>query len=380
MAKKNVIIIYLNSQKYIKFFLLSILLLYNLFIKKTSYFKSLFYDKKRNRMLFKQKHFYQKYRILTKKPFNKNDSLFIKEKRDILKMISLKIKKNVYSIKNIYFNNKCRFGNCLIGLNKILFYCEIINFKKIILDKKIYWFIKNKIILKNQNLIIISEDFKNLKKYNNLIIYTSNSFFFSFFNIKPEIRINYIRNELIKNLPKIKLSEQELYIHIRSGDIFQINPLISFSQPPLCFYQKIINNFQFNNIYIITSDTKNPVIQYLVNNSSNVIYKKNELKIDISLLINAYNVVASISSFLNCIIQLNYNLKNIWDYNLMKLYQKIIYYHYDLYDFPKKNFSIYRMEPSIKYKKTMFIWKNNKKQRKLMIKEKCFNQFKMIKN
>ena len=64
----------------------------------------------------------------------------------------------------------------------------------------------------------------------------------------------------------------------------------------------------------------------------------------------------------------------------MKLYQKIIYYHYDLYDFPKKNFSIYRMEPSIKYKKTMFIWKNNKKQRKLMIKEKCFNQFKMIKN
>ena len=33
----------------------------------------------------------------------------------------------------------------------------------------------------------------------------------------------------------------------------------------------------------------------------------------------------------------------------------------------------YRMEPSQNYNKTMFIWKNNKKQRKLMIKEKCIN-------
>ena len=43
----------------------------------------------------------------------------------------------------------------------------------------------------------------------------------------------------------------------------------------------------------------------------------------------------------------------------------------------------YRMEPSTNYNKTMFIWKNNKKQKNLMIKEKCINNFsinKFIKN
>lgn len=165
MVKKHLIKISLNSITCIKYFFVLIIILYKAFVKESSFFNCLVYDKKIDRMLFKQKHFYQKYRVLTKKPFNKNDSLLIKEKIDILKMISLKIKKNISSINNIYFNNRCRFGNCLIGLNKIIFYCEIINCKTIILDKKIYWFIKNKITLKNQNFIIISEDFKNIKKY-----------------------------------------------------------------------------------------------------------------------------------------------------------------------------------------------------------------------
>ena len=39
---------------------------------------------------------------------------------------------------------------------------------------------------------------------------------------------------------------------------------------------------------------------------------------------------------------------------------------------------IYRMEPSLNYNKTMFNWKYNKKQRKLMMIEKCNKNFTLI--
>ena len=90
---------------------------------------------------------------------------------------------------------------------------------------------------------------------------------------------------------------------------------------------------------------------------------QNSLKEDISYLINAYNIVASISSFLNSIIQLNYNLKTLFDYNIYKISEKILSYHYDLFQFPHNNFIIYKMNPSSNYNKTMCIWKNSKKQK-----------------
>ena len=54
--------------------------------------------------------------------------------------------------------------------------------------------------------------------------------------------------------------------------------------------------------------------------------------------------------------------------------EKILQYHYDLFKFPY-SFTLYRMEASSNYKSKMYIWKNSKIQRKLMIKEKCINSF-----
>ena len=198
------------------------------------------------------------------------------------------------------------------------------------------------------------------------------SLFHSFYYIKPKIKINLIRNEIIRNLKKINVDKDDLFIHIRSGGIF-IYPHSPYAQPPFCFYRKILNNHKFKNVYLIAENKNNPTIEKILNEYTNVIFKENSIKEDISYLINAYNIVASISSFLVTIVQLNYNLKILFDYNIYKLSEKILTYHYDLYQFPHNNFINYRMEPSQNYNKTMFIWKNNKKQRKLMIKEKCNN-------
>jgi len=95
-------------------------------------------------------------------------------------------------------------------------------------------------------------------------------------------------------------------------------------------------------------------------------------------LINAYNIVCSISSFLLAIIQLNNKLKIIFDYNIYKMFLKIRHFHYDLFKYPFRKFSIIRMEPSKTYTKIMSKWKNNIKQRKLMLREKCVNYFQII--
>ena len=305
-----------------------------------------------------------KYLTLRNKPEKNNDSLIIKEKISILQLLSENFGRNITSVDTIFLSPNCNFGNCLVVLNKILFYCEIIGCKTILLDENIFWFIRNQIFIEKYNISIkVGKEIKcdNISS----LYYDSMSPFYSFFYIKPEIRINLIRNEIIRNLNKINLDKENLYIHIRSGDIF-FYAHSPYAQPPFCFYRKILNNHKFNNVYLIAQDRNNPIIDKILNEYTNVIYKKNSIKEDLSYLINAYNIVASISSFLISIIQLNYNLKTLFDYNIYKMSEKIFAFHYDLYQFPHDNFVNYRMEPSPNYNKTMFIWKNNKRQRNLI--------------
>ena len=262
--------------------------------------------------------------------------LFFKEKIDILKLFSECAGRNITSVDTIFFSPNCNFGNCIVVLNKILFYCEIIGCKTIILDENIFWFINNQIVIEKYNISIKVGEKIKCNNFTSLY-YNSMSLFYSFFYIKPEIRINLIRNEIIRNLNKINVDKEDLYIHIRSGDIF-FYAHSPYAQPPFCFYIKILNNYKFNNVYLIAQDKNNPIINKILNKYSNVIYKQNSIKEDISYLINSYNIVASISSFLIAIIQLNYNLETLFDYNIYKMSQKIFAYHYDLYQFPHNNF------------------------------------------
>ena len=129
---------------------------------------------------------------------------------------------------------------------------------------------------------------------------------------------------------------------------------------------------------MISDGTNNPIINILIKTYPNIIFNKNSLEMDISLLVNAYNVVCSMSSFLNIILLFNYNLRYVWDYNIYKNGQKILHYHYDFYRFPNHNFSVFRMEPSVIYLETIYIFSNSKKQRYLMLNEKCNNNFTII--
>jgi hypothetical protein len=359
-------------KKYIYFIkILYIILLNFIIINKISFFIL-----KEDYSLSNENIYKHKYLSFKNKPLNLNDSLIFKEKMRILDLLSKDVGKNITFLDTLFLTSDCNFGNSIAILNKLLFYCEIISCKTIILDKDIFWYIKNTTKIEKFNISIKVGEKINYKNTSSLY-YNSLSLFYSIFDIKPEIRINLIRKEIIKNLNKINTDKNDLYIHIRSGDIF-IYPHWPYAQPPLCFYKKILNNNKYNKIYLIAQDKNNPIIKAILKEYSNVIYFQNSLKEDISYLINAYNIVASISSFLNSIIQLNYNLKTIFDYNIYKMLEKILSYHYDLFKYPHNDFINYRMETSPNYNKVMYVWKNNKKQRKLMFKENCINNFIMI--
>ena len=181
----------------------------------------------------------------------------------------------------------------------------------------------------------------------------------------------------MNNLPKIETKSNDLYIHIRSGDIFHKNKCHNqfYSQPPLCFYEAIIHNFTFNNIFIISENRNNPIVNELLFKFPNITFSQNKIEVDIAYLIYAYNLVGSISTFINMIIRLNDNLKIFFEYDLPTISSKILHCHHSFFK-PFKNVQYIKMEPSENYKIIMEVWNNTDLQLKAMYNETCLNNFK----
>ena len=302
-----------------------------------------------------------------------NDTLY-KMKNELLNELQKNPKKlkvnSSLEDKIVYVDKSFHFGNSLVLLNNLIYYCEILNIKSIYLNSNYKWPISQNISYGKMNISIISTNIINLND-DNIIIFDRKLIYFQKV-FKPEIRINILKSEIKRNLPEIKINENDLYIHIRGGDIFAYKAKgnINYAQPPLCFYIKVISKFKFRNIFILSVDKSNPIIKLLISEYPQIFLTHNPIEIDISLLLNAFNLIGSMSSFLTTIIILNENLRNFFEYDNYSLSQKYLHLHHDIYKY-KINYSIYKIKPSTKYLKEMFPWKNSKEQRKLMINEKC---------
>ena len=149
----------------------------------------------------------------------------------------------------------------------------------------------------------------------------------------------------------------------------------------MCFYQTIIKYFHFNNIYIIAQDKNNPNIDILLSQFPSIIYKTNSLKLDISYLSKAYNIVHAPSTFFFSTFQLNDNVKFLWFFDFLHDKEKRINF-LDKFllslKIPKKNIIVFKMFATNKYKKEMLIWKNSDSQIELMVNEECSLNFSII--
>ena len=294
--------------------------------------------------------------------------------------IYIMMKKNITNINSLYIKGALRFGNYLISLNNAIIFCEVLGCKKIILEYNRNGFINNKIFYEKYNIIIDSNCSFNFIDNNSIIVDVR--FFFYRLNFTDFGKVNrfyVLRKEIINNLPKVKLNFDDLFIYIRGGDIFRIlnKSVQHYTQPPLCFYKRILNEFNFRKVTIISEDKFNPVISVLLEEYSYIKYNKNNIKLDISYLVNSYNIVSATSSFILSIFKLNQNLKFVWEYDFYKFIERYLLLHYSVYTF-SLNYIIYKMNIHDHYKKLMYPFHNSKDQRNVMIKERCENNFNII--
>ena len=202
------------------------------------------------------------------------------------------------------------------------------------------------------DLSIIEKYFNNYD--NNEIITDKHNFFYKDkLPFSSEIFEKNIeeRNKLLKKAFLIndinKLHENDLVIHIRSGDIFISNPHCNYVPPPLSYYIREINKYNYEKIYIICEDNVNPVVNQLLKLYKNAIYEKNNLEKDIRIILGATNIMYSIGSFIPQLMLLSDNIKFIHNpfNHENKEYNKIVEDYY----------------------KIMHPWKNTIEQRKYIL-------------
>ena len=220
---------------------------------------------------------------------------------------------------------------------------------------------------------ILPFHYKKRRKFNKCIKVGFETFLFRYTNKIHKIRMSILKNEILSNLPRYKASPFDLYIHIRSGDIFTTNIHRNYSQPPLCFYQKIINENNYKNIYLMSNGHENPIVDKLLYLYPKIKFIHGSPIDAASILVNIYNLILPVSTFSYTLIRLNNNLRNIYIYDILVDIEKNWFYGTDYY-FQFDNFSIYQMKPSNKYQIIMKgKWNNTKEQLNLMINENCIN-------
>ena len=334
-----------------------------------------------NQSLSKISDKYNKYIIDEKKRFDKyfyleeydeEKTIKNKLKNKLLTKISEIRKENITQITTFFLSRINPFGNNLNCINNAIFYCEILGCNKIILQEnniKRRWLINNPIYIEKLNITIMKGPKVACNESDILCCYETWDLLYPII-IKPEVRTQYIKDEILRNLPNVTTKPDDLYMHIRGGDIFSNLPLNFYTQPPLCFYEKAMKRNKYKNIYLISQDNLNVVVDPLIKKYPKIIFNKNNFETDISLLAHAYHIACSISSFSLSAIKINNNLKELYEYDIGRLPEKFIWLHHHLFKFDIK-YKIYTMKPSNEYASEMFYWEKKDYQKELMLNDTC---------
>lgn len=141
---------------------------------------------------------------------------------------------------------------------------------------------------------------------------------------------NKERNQILKDAFVIKdidkLNNNDLVIHIRSGDIFTSRPHPGYIPPPLSFYTTQIKKYKYRQIIIVCEDKVNPVVNKLLELYENSVYNKNTLEEDIRLVLGATNIISSVGTFVPSLLLISNNIKHyiVCNHNKLQDYYKIM--------------------------------------------------------
>ena len=199
-----------------------------------------------------------------------------------------------------------RLTNNILQIIRAIHYALKNRHNTIILKKNKY-FKANKIILNNEgNIVKVFNTFFNIKTMGcedpsplQMKEYF-NTYIFKILNFNTERNLN--------------MNLEYLYIHIRSGDVFQgsgAHP--AYIQPPLKYYKDIIESKKWEKVIVVYQDFGNPCVQALKNlKYKNIIFESNSLEKDLNILSQANNLVIGFGTFGLLLYFINDTLKNIY--------------------------------------------------------------------
>lgn len=165
------------------------------------------------------------------------------------------------------------------------------------------------------------------------------------------------------------LGDDEIVIHIRAGDIFEVKfPDPKYAQPPLCYYQEIINSKDWRKVWLVYENKSNPVIpaleEWLEKKGIPFEVSSTDVSTDINLCMKAQHLVFSQGNFLYPVACASKNLRSIYRFRYYPAYMKRPGWFVN--SDPEMHLYIDRKGDYVNA--VVGKWRNTKKQRKLMVK------------
>ena len=110
-----------------------------------------------------------------------------------------------------------------------------------------------------------------------------------------------LREALGIDLAPTRNLDNALTIHLRSGDVFSENPHSAYGQPPWAFYLRILKSRKWEEVVLVSEDTKNPnwtaIRDWCKLNSMTIRLAGGEFQQALKALLQARNLVLSRGTF-----------------------------------------------------------------------------------
>jgi len=164
-------------------------------------------------------------------------------------------------------------------------------------------------------------------------------------------------------LVAVKAPPRTLTIHIRGGDVFGNRDVRSYGQPPLAYYERVVDHHGPDHVHIVYQDEANPVVRALVAlceaRDLPHTLQSGELKEDIQTLMGAHTLVAGRGTFIPAVVGLSPQIKKVYFFEDKFTLQP-----------PRGGFEVVRVYDAVgDYRRSVLEgnWENTPEQRSLMV-------------
>lgn len=165
------------------------------------------------------------------------------------------------------------------------------------------------------------------------------------------------------NIKPQNVPRTTLVIHLRGGDVFGSRDVRNYGQPPLAYYELVLDHDKPKHVLIVYQDLLNPVLQGLINHCElkGIGYstQSGSLREDVETLLGAAKLVAGRGTFMPAIVGLSPRVEKLYFFEDKFVLQP-----------PRGGFQLWRVHDRLgKYRDEVLSgnWENSDAQRQLML-------------